>query len=234
MAGAAAVGGEEFAERSPARGRAAEDRVWYAAYGSNMSLARLDRYLRGGVAPGAARAHPGCRDPRPPERSVPVTLPGLLYFATRSPVWGGGRAFYDPGAAGEETPARAHLLTLGQFSDIAAQEMGRAPGQDLVLAAGLRRPGGSARLGPGRYETLVCAGEVAGLPVLTFTAPWGSGDVPWRAPSAGYLRQLGTGLVEGRGWSAARAARYLASRPGARGHWDPAAVRELIECRAET
>ncbi|TDC61801.1 histone deacetylase [Streptomyces hainanensis] len=222
-----AAGEEEFAERSPGRGGGSPSRVWYAAYGSNMSSARLGQYLRGGAAPGAARAHPGCRDPRPPERSVPVTLPGLLYFATESPVWGGGRAFYDPDRADEETPARAHLLTAGQFSDIAAQEMGREPGTDLDLAP-VRRAGARLRLGPGRYETLLCVAELDGLPVLTFTAPWGSGDVAWRAPSAGYLRQLGAGLIEGRGWTAARAARYLASRPGARGQWAAPEVRALL------
>lgn len=203
--------------------------VWYASFGSNMHLGRLRCYLAGGTPPGGARAHPGCRDPRPPVRSVPVTLDGLLYFATHSPVWGGGRAFYDPDAAGETTPARAHLLTAGQFSDVVAQEMYREPGTDLDLTEALRD--GRSRLGPGRYETLVCAGELAGRPVLTCTAPWGSGDVPWTVPSAGYLRHLAAGLVEAHGWSAERAAGYLAARPGARGHWEPAAVAALLAGR---
>ncbi|WP_049580041.1 hypothetical protein [Streptomyces sp. SBT349] len=196
-----------------------------------MHLERLACYLAGGVPPGASpsRAHPGCRDPRPPERSEAVTLPGTLYFATESAVWTGGRAFYDPNAPGE-TPAHAHLLTVDQFSDIAAQEMGRVPGRDPGVDLDL--PGvvrtGRARLGPGRYETLVCAGSRDGLPVLTFTAPWRSVSVPWNAPAAAYLRHLGTGLIAAHGWDAATAAGYLASRPGARGHWDPAAVRDLL------
>jgi hypothetical protein len=203
--------------------------VWYAAYGSNTHPERLARYLRGGTPPGGRLPHPGCRDPRPPRRSVPVTLRGMLYFATESRVWGGGRAFYDPQAAGEETcPARAYLLTGGQFSDIAAQEMGRQPGRDLDFSGALRT--GRARLGPGRYETLICAGAIDGHPVLTFTAPrgWDSGHLPLNAPAGGYLRHLGAGLAAAHGWSVERVAEYLATRPGARGVWTPEAVREVL------
>ncbi|GAA2384865.1 hypothetical protein GCM10010420_04020 [Streptomyces glaucosporus] len=200
--------------------------VWYAAYGSNMHRERLASYLAGGRPPGGARACPGCRDGRPPGRSLPVVLPGLLYFATESPVWTGGRAFHDPDADGG-TPAQAHLLTVSQFSDIAAQEMYREPGADLDLSEVLAR--GRARLGPGRYETLVCPGLLDGLPVLTFTAPWRSGEVEKVPPSAAYLRHLASGLTVSRGWSADRAARFLAGRPGAEGHWTPGAVAALLE-----
>ncbi|MEO3750889.1 histone deacetylase [Streptomyces sp. B6B3] len=194
---------------------------------------RLACYLRGGTPVGGRRSHPGCRDPRPPGRTLSLLLPGVLYFATESLVWGGGRAFYDPGAAGEETAARAYLLTVGQFSDIAAQEMGRPPGVDLDLSGALRT--GRARFGPGRYETLVRVGEQAGFPVLTFTAPrgWDSGHLPLNAPSAAYLRQLGAGLVAGHGWDTARAAEYLATRPGAREMWTPQAVREVLRGLSE-
>ncbi|MGK5531459.1 histone deacetylase [Streptomyces sp. URMC 129] len=190
-----------------------------------MHLDRLNRYLRGGTPPGGLRAHPGCRDPRPPIRSAPVTLPGVLYFATESAVWTGGRAFLDPAAPGVAF-AHAHLLTAGQFADIAAQEMGREPGTDLDLGRVLSV--GRDRLGPGRYETLVLAGRRDGFPVLTFTAPWGSRDVPGNAPSAAYLRHLGAGLITAHGWGAARAAAYLASRPGAAGQWTAAAVEALL------
>lgn len=203
-------------------------RLWYAAYGSNMHPERLARYLRGGTPPGGRRAHPGCRDPRPPERAVPVMLRGLVYFATESDVWGGGRAFYDPDAPDEEAPAHAYLVSRGQFSDIAAQEMGRLPGDDLDLSGVLRS--GRARFGPGRYETLVRAGTLDGLPVLTFTAPrpFRSRALPPNAPSAAYLRHLGAGLMASHGWDAARAAAYLASRPGAREVWTPEAIAELL------
>lgn len=107
--------------------------IWYTSYGSNMHLDRLASYIAGG----AARRYPGCRDRRPPVRSVPVELQGRLYFATESPVWTGGRGFYDPAASGR-TRVCAHLVTAQQFSDIAAQEMHREPGRDFDLAEVLR------------------------------------------------------------------------------------------------
>ncbi|RDG37883.1 histone deacetylase [Streptomyces corynorhini] len=211
------MGTDEFGRAAP--------RLWYAAYGSNMHAERLRYYLAGGRPPGSSRTCPGCRDPRPPAGSRPVTLPGLLYFATESAVWTGGRAFYDPDADGE-TPAHAYLLTVAQFADIAAQEMYREPGEDLDLREVLAR--GRARHGPGRYETLVCPGHLDGRPVLTFTAPWASADVPGNAPSGAYLRHLAQGLISAHGWPVGRVAAYLAGRPGAAGRWSAADVAALL------
>lgn len=199
--------------------------IWYAAYGSNTRRERLMHYIEGGRAPGAALASPGCRDPRPPRASVPVELRGVVYFATESALWSGGRAFYDPDAPGR-VYARAHLVTAEQFRDIAAQEMYRAPGTGPDLAPALRH--GRARLGEGRYETLVCPGTLDGLPVLTFTAPWALGDVPLNAPSESYLRHLAAGLLEADAWDGAAVAAYLAACPGAAGRWTAEGVAELL------
>ncbi|MFI0895202.1 histone deacetylase [Streptomyces sp. NPDC020983] len=190
-----------------------------------MCAERLRCYLAGGRPPGASRAYPGARDPRMPARSRPVELPGALYFATHSPVWQGGRAFYDPGAPGTAW-ARAHLLTAGQLSDIAAQEMYGPPGRDLDLTPVLAT--GRHALGPGRYETLVHAGELDGHPLLTLTAPWHLDDVAPVPPSAAYLRIIAAGLREAAAWDSAAIARYLATRPGAAGHWTPARVARAV------
>jgi hypothetical protein len=188
--------------------------VWYAAYGSNMSRARFDAYLRGGRPQGAQRTYPGARNPSPPVADEALWLPGRVYFALESKVWGGGMAFYDRDAEGE-TPGRAYLLTVGQFSDVAEQEMHRAPSSDLAVADAVAA--GEHRYGPGRYETLVCVGERLGHPVLTLTAPWRMGDMPFNAPSLPYLRMLASGLMEAHGWDAGRAAAHLVSLPGAAG-----------------
>ncbi|MGF7239391.1 MAG: histone deacetylase [Frankia sp.] len=210
-------------------------RVWYVAYGSNMCAARLRYYLAGGRPPGAARVYPGCRDTRPPARDAPVSLPGGVYFALRSRVWGGGLAFYDPSLRDPRpgdprqpglVPARAYLITAGQFADLAAQEMGRAPGTDLDLAP--LRATGRHQLGPGRYETLVGLGTRDGWPMLTMTAPWSAGSVEPTAPAAIYLRMLATGLAESHGWSPARIAGYLAARPGAQGTWSVSMIADLL------
>ncbi|WP_330230056.1 histone deacetylase [Nocardia sp. NBC_00508] len=201
------------------------DLVWYAAYGSNMSLTRLRTYLRGGCPEGGTLTLPGCRDRSDPIRSVPLLLPGLLYFATESLTWTGGRAFYDPDCPGEMA-AHAHLLTAAQFGDIVAQEMYRAPGTELDLAAVIDR--GTTTLGPGRYETLVCAGTYDSYPVLTFTAPWRYRDVPGNPPAAAYVRHLAAGLRAAHGWSIRTTAGYLATRPGADRRWTPDSVHALL------
>ncbi|MGX1849781.1 histone deacetylase [Streptomyces sp. NPDC055299] len=217
---------EAVRRRTPVR------RLWYAAYGSNMHRERLTAYLAGGRPPGGLRTCPGCRDPRPPARTAAVTLPGLLYFATESQVWTGGRAFYDPAAASAagpdrpELPCHGYLLTTGQFSDLVAQEMYREPGEDLDLTQVLTH--GRARIGPGRYETLVCAGVLDGCPVLTCTAPWRSEDIALNAPSAAYLRHIGAGIVAAHGWSVHRTAGYLAGCPGAAGHWSAGEIEALL------
>ena len=221
-------------------GSSGEGMVWYAAYGSNMCAARMACYIVGGRPVGGARVYPGCRDRRLPERAVGVVLPGQLYFAGESTVWTGGMGFYDPFDPGW-MPARAYLLTVGQFADVAAQEMHRAPGPAAAAAGAGERaepePGldlravladGRAALGPGRYETLVCAGTLERRPVLTFTAPGRSAGAGLGRPSAGYLRQLAAGLWEAHGWGPARAAAYLAARPGACGGWTVAEITRAL------
>ncbi|MGW8555391.1 histone deacetylase [Streptomyces tubercidicus] len=222
------------------RHRSPVHHLWYAAYGSNMHRDRLTAYLAGGRPPGGLRSHPGCRDPRVPARTAPIMLPGLLYFATESQVWTGGSAFYDPDAAparhpggrpgSVELPSCAYLLTPSQFSDIAAQEMYREPGEDLDLTEAVTR--GRSRTGPGRYETLVCPGLLDGYPVLTFTAPWSSQDIAMNPPSAAYLRHIAAGIVASHGWSARRAADYLAGCPGADGHWTATEIAALLTAPA--
>jgi len=189
---------------------------WYVSYGSNMRADRLGFYLSGGRPPGATRTYPGARDARAPRDTRGVTLPGSIYFALESTVWTGGMAFYDPSAAGQAA-GRAYLITVSQFSDIAAQEMHRAPGNDLRLDAVLAD--GACEVGPGRYETLVHAGDIDGIPMLTFTAPWGIGDVTPTAPSGPYLGMLARGLIEAHGWEPATVSSYLCSLPGAAGTW---------------
>lgn len=178
-----------------------------------MDLGRLGRYLRGG------------RDAAVPRESRGVVLPGVVYFATESAVWGGGRGFYDPVADGRVL-ARAHLMTAGQFSDIAAQEMSREPGSEIDLGEVALR--GRVELGPGRYETVVRVGEVEDVPMVTFTAPWGVGGVELREPAAAYLRHLALGLRAAGEWSDVEIAGYLAGCPGAAGRWSVDGVLALM------
>ncbi|SDZ24729.1 hypothetical protein SAMN05421504_11172 [Amycolatopsis xylanica] len=201
--------------------------VWYASYGSNMHVERFRCYLEGGVPPGAGRRYPGCRDRGMFLEVAGREFPGGVYFATESPVWHGGRAFYDPAMDGMAA-MRCYLVTLGQFSDVAAQEMYREPSQDLDVSVALAT--GRDRLGPGRYETLLHIGDLDGHPVLTFTAPWSARDVELNPPSAPYLRMLIAGLREAQNWSSREIAEYLAPLPGVSGFWSD---EELISLAAD-
>lgn len=201
------------------------DLVWYVSYGSNMSADRFRYYIHGGRPPGAARSYPGARDRTLPRADKAVWLPGGVYFATESQVWGGGRALYDPAIPGKAA-ARAFLISAQQFSDVAAQEMYRDPGVDLDIAEAVTA--GRVQVGEGRYETLVYVGQIAQAPLLTFTAPWGIGDVPLLSPSDEYLRMLGQGLRDAHGWDAEKVADYLADLPGARGIWTPEQITSLV------
>ncbi|NYI87260.1 hypothetical protein HNR02_000583 [Amycolatopsis endophytica] len=156
---------------------------------------------------------------------APHSMPGAVYFATESAIWTGGRALYDPTLPGTAA-GRAYLLTVSQFSDVAAQEMYRAPSTDLDLTRVLTT--GRDELGPGRYETLLHIGDREGSPVLTFTAPWSASEVEWNPPSKVYLRMLAEGLRESHGWNAQEVARYLGGLRGVEGHWPPDTLAALL------
>ncbi|MEV6798787.1 histone deacetylase [Micromonospora rifamycinica] len=205
--------------------------LWYVAYGSNLHAARLGYYLAGGRPPGGLRSYPGCRDCRPPRRTLPVRIPGGVYFAGESRAWTGGMAFYDPALPGVAA-ARGYLLSRTQFADLAAQEMYRPPGDDLP-ALDVAVTDGRATLGPGRYETLLRVGTRDGLPMLTFTAPWRAADVTWNPPAPVYLRMIADGLREAHGWSPAGTVDYLADRPGVAGHWTRPRLAALLHPAGE-
>lgn len=207
--------------------RARTEEVWYVSYGSNLCRDRLAAYLLGGRPEGARRSYVGARHKELPVDDVAVDLPGRLYFAGDSPVWGGGVAFYDHDAAdlvapGLPTAARAYRISVQQFADVAAQEMHRVPQArdpiEEVLLDGFvdgffdGLPQGRHQAGPGHYETLVEVGRRDGLPMLTFTAPHGYAAVPHTAPSAAYRTMLARGLHESRGWDASRIEDYLTAR----------------------
>jgi hypothetical protein len=217
------------ADRSRAPGD--DDLVWYVAYGSNLSSARVRHYLEGGRPPGARRGQVGARDPRPPRAARPVWLDGSVYFARESATWGGGVAFHDPDAPGRSA-GRAYLLTVGQFSDLAHQESQQEPGRDLELDEVLAR--GRGTVSAGWYGTVVVVGEMAGIPMVTVTAAAVPGPAQLRAPSEAYLGTIVDGLLEAHRWPRAAVARYLVACPGMAGVWDPARVEALALRREQT
>lgn len=189
------------------------DLIWYVSYGSNMNADRLACYIQGGRPTGALIGYTGCRDRTPPRDDAGVILPGRLHFGARSKVWGGGMAFYDHDVEGP-TPARAYLVTVSQFVDIAAQEMHREVSDHDPLEEVVRSgvPGGRHVAGPGRYETMLRVGDREGIPMLTFTAPDGIHEMPPTEPTPTYLGMLAEGLRQAHGWDRDRAEAYFSAR----------------------
>ena len=198
-------------------------RLWYVAYGTNLSSARFRMYLQGGRPAGGARHHPGSRDPLAPKRDVSLMIPGGIRFVGESSIWGGGMAIYDARADGE-VAARAYLITAEQFVDILAQEMRREPGLHIDMTA--VQETGWHSFGPGRYQTLGHLGIRDDFPMLTFTSA-DVDDHPLTPPSEGYLRTMARGLHESHGWTSAQIGDYLARFPGAAGVWKPASIEDL-------
>lgn len=200
------------------------ERLWYVAYGTNLSWARFRCYLAGGRPDGGSRDYPGCRDRTEPAADVGVEIPGAVYFTGRSSVWGGGMAVYDEAAPGR-VAARAYQLRAEQFVDVLAQEMRRPPDMDLDLSP--VRDTGRQSLGPGRYKTLVRVGTRQGLPMVTFTSD-DHHDRRLAAPAESYLRAMAAGLRESRDWSTTRIGSYLEAIAGTGGAW----TRDEIEAIA--
>ncbi len=188
-------------------------RVWYAAYGSNLSPERFAHYLYGGRPPGARREYPGCRRP-PYEMPVPrpLRVPGGVHFAGTSRVWGGGMAFFDRAIAGTALVA-AYSLTLDQFADVAAQEMHLPPDDRSPLAATDLRPGRMFRLRPGRYGAVDVLGRIGGDPVAT-VSHGGEPVGPANPPVSGYLGWIIRGLLRVHRLDPAVIAAYLADADG--------------------
>ena len=210
-------------ESAAARLGGGMQRLWYVAYGTNLSRDRFRMYLQGGRPVGGARHHPGCSRPAGPQQRRVADDPGRIRFVGVSSIWGGGMAVYDARAAGE-VAARAYLITAEQFVDVLAQEMRLEPGLDVDLAP--VQETGWHSLGPGRYQTLAHLGSRDDLPMLTFTSA-DVDDHPVNAPSEGYLRTMARGLQESHGWTAGQIGRYLAQFPGAAGVWRPDSIERL-------
>jgi hypothetical protein len=198
----------------------ADPLVWYAAFGTNLSPARLDCYLRGGLPPGASRVHEGCRDPTPPRDQRPITIAGRLRFAGESTMWGGGMAFFSPAGEGV-VHARAYLLRLEQFGDLVAQETRQPVGRTLVLAEK-----GPTRHGLSRvYDVVLDLGDIDGHRLLTLSA---THDHPANPPSEAYVRTMLDGLAEGFGLEPESRVAYLARLEGMAPGWTVDTLRALL------
>ena len=91
-------------------GNYGSERVWYAAYGSNLSAERFMEYIE------------ECADPSEWSDSCLRDFTGGVYFGDKSPGWEyGGVAFYDPQLPGK-THMRLYKISRAQLDEVQDQE----------------------------------------------------------------------------------------------------------------
>ena len=166
-------------------GSKGSDRVWYAAYGSNLSAERFACYIQGGTCKENGKSYDGCADKTLWSDSCLRDYPGRMYFGQKSGSWDGkGVAFYDPSQPGE-THMRLYQISRAQLHEVQAQE-GHSPSW---------------------YGKLVTLGiHEDGCPIYTFTS---EKHQEHNMPSDAYLNLIRTALIGECGLSVQEADTYL-------------------------
>jgi hypothetical protein len=194
--------------------------VWYAAYGSNLSRARFDLYLRGGRPEGANHDYPGCKDPSAPIDDRPGQIDHELVFGGASRTWGGGVAFVDPDSP-RGAKARMYLITVEQFADVVAQENWLDPGSVAFMDLADEIDLGTRHM----YGLILRVGELDGHPIATVTQHRGTGVA---SPSEAYLRHVALGLRDAHQLADEAIIDYLLSTKGIAGLLEREDVRRCV------
>ncbi len=106
------------------------------------------------------------------------------------------------------------MIAWGQFEDVVAQENGRRATLPIDPAVCDLAVGASQRIGPGRYENVLCLGHLDDVPVLTFTSPWPMAEAEVGPPAPAYLALLIDGLRESHHLRDEDLVAYLGAAPG--------------------
>ena len=161
------------------------DRVWYAAYGSNLSAKRFRCYIQGGICRENHKSYDGCTDKTLWTNTCLMQIPGGMYFARESKSWSSkGVSFYDPSLPGI-THMRLYNISRAQMHEVQVQE-------------------GSS---PNWYGNLLTLGiHEDGCPIYTFTSEAAHKRNP---PSDAYLGLIRKALIEECGLDPETANAYL-------------------------
>ena len=121
--------------------------IWYAVYGTGISLEKFLHYIRGGICRFNHREYEGCKDESVPLLNRPITIPYKAYIGGSSPLWQyKGTIFLDTKHSGI-TKGRMYLIKISQYEEIRDQ-IGR---------------------GKERYDEEVYLGEYFGIRIKTVT-----------------------------------------------------------------
>jgi succinyl-diaminopimelate desuccinylase len=190
------------------------DYVWYATYGSGLSIEDFMCYLQGGQLDGTNKVYPGCTDKTPPLKDVFISLPHKLSFAGVSHTYGGGgwgrvSLQSDPSA---HTISRAYLITTKQLEELVAQNNEQPLDLRLPLKKAIANGHAQFNAHKGNYNIIMYCGQKDGYPMFTLTGPEPSENLA--PPSIAYTRCLYKGLTEHAKMKPKEAVKYLMSAPG--------------------
>lgn len=179
-------------------------RVWYAAFGSNLSNDRFAIYLQGGTATGSVGSSPGARDATPPAQVETRFCANPLMFAGVADKWsGGGVAFLGCEPSDHHTALRLHDIANEQFDDVVQQE-NRV---DTPLAVDFDRAisDGFVDVIDRLYGRVLHLGQHAdGKHIFTITS---ANPPEINAPHPTYIRTIANGLLDGFGFDGLAAVR---------------------------
>ncbi|KAL0333850.1 UNVERIFIED_CONTAM: Histone deacetylase 5 [Sesamum angustifolium] len=199
--------------------------IWYATFGSNMSISRFLCYIEGGQTEGMQKPCVGSVDKTKPKEIIWKTFPHRLFFAReRTSTWGpGGVAFLHPKSNDQEkTYMCLYKITLEQFNDVLLQENVSSynlshPLFDLTALQSIQTEKciSVEPVQRGWYHNVVYLGKEEDIPILTMTCTASdvdsfiSGKFPINPPCKEYANTLIKGLVEGKQLSEEEASAYI-------------------------
>lgn len=210
--------------------------VWYATFGSGLYKDNFMSGIKGGKLDGAKRPYTGCRDKSAPLKDMFISLPHELSFSGSSYMWlDGGHATLDVRKSSKaHTIARAYLITIEQFEDLAAQENGQTEAVRLPLSKAIRS--GHATIGNIKgarvYDELLYCGQQDRIPIFSLTNIGPRG--PFSSPSPEYTRALCKGLSQNPVLDIQAVIDYVVNKPGIAGHYDEDDVIRLADEAAQT
>jgi len=189
-----------------------KDYIWYASYGSNISMDRFLCYIQGGKPKGASRTYEGCTDKSLPLDNKSIKIPHQLYFAKQAQVWnGGGVAFINPQLnQTAKTLGRMYLITKAQFAEVVMQENALDSPPDIPYRKVVKN-GGYRLFDESWYNYLLCLGRQNDYPIFTFTHD-NFMKTELNPPHVNYLDTIAKGIEDAYSYQKEEAVQYLISK----------------------
>lgn len=208
------------------------NKVWYAAYGSNLLRERFDCYIYGGTPEGSAVTQMGCTDKTPPSRNEPIKILHELYFSGMSRNWENKAVAFIKAVRDDNslTLGRKYLIKENQFIEILRQENALAP-TDSTIEADIDHASAEGELivSDTLYGRVIYLGESGGFPVFTFTGVKNDADIKVGPPGHAYLKIIIRGLCETYRFDAEEIIGYLEVIEGIRNEISVSEIKRIIE-----